>query len=172
MNFPTTFSSAVRYSVCVLCVCARVCVHCCETNFFMQGLVSGMEAAQEKEEEKTNQGEDEPMSDAEEDASDEDADDLEVPESPADVRENIKSKFLVEMPEDFYDFWKLCQKLNAEDPLGKILFLSINMYTVCSRNMFVCFLSGWGGGGGSILLMNFVHFYLFFLIGGRGIIAK
>ena len=102
----------------------------------MQGLVSGMEAAQEKEKEKVDQGEDEPMSDAEEDSSDEDADDLEVPESPVDVRENIKSKFLVEMPEDFYDFWKLCQKLNAEDPLGKMFFLSINMYTVCSRNMF------------------------------------
>lgn len=56
-----------------------------------------------------------------EDKCDKDVEDFEhMPESPSDIQANIKSKFLVEMPKDFYDFWKFCQKMNAEDPLGKI----------------------------------------------------
>ena len=61
----------------------------------------------------------------EDNASDEDEDSEEMPASPVDVRENIKQKFLVDMPEDFYDFWKLCKKLNAEDPLGKLYTVNI-----------------------------------------------
>ncbi|KAL8593854.1 hypothetical protein ACOMHN_018066 [Nucella lapillus] len=59
----------------------------------------------------------EQASDVDDDDSEEE-EEAEVPASPVDVRENIKQKFLVEMPEDFYDFWKLCKKLNEEDPLA------------------------------------------------------
>ncbi|XP_037568467.1 histone PARylation factor 1 [Dermacentor silvarum] len=39
-----------------------------------------------------------------------------LPDSPDDVRESIKQKFLVEMPEDFYDFWEFCTSLKKECP--------------------------------------------------------
>ena len=38
--------------------------------------------------------------------------------SPDDVVENIKRKFLVEMPEDFYEFWEFCCHLNSKKPRG------------------------------------------------------
>ncbi|XP_037506007.1 histone PARylation factor 1 isoform X2 [Rhipicephalus sanguineus] len=41
-----------------------------------------------------------------------------LPDSPDDVRESIKQKFLVEMPEDFYDFWDFCCSLKKENPSG------------------------------------------------------
>lgn len=40
----------------------------------------------------------------------------ELPASPSDVRASIKQKFLVEMPEDFYDFWDFCSSLNKKSP--------------------------------------------------------
>lgn len=40
----------------------------------------------------------------------------ELPDSPDNVRESIKQKFLVEMPDDFYDFWDFCCSLNKKDP--------------------------------------------------------
>ncbi|XP_045205412.2 histone PARylation factor 1-like [Mercenaria mercenaria] len=48
--------------------------------------------------------------------SDDDEDDIEPPESPVDVRENIKQKFLVEMPEDFYQFWDFCKSEKPDSP--------------------------------------------------------
>ncbi|XP_069129793.1 histone PARylation factor 1-like [Argopecten irradians] len=48
-----------------------------------------------------------------EDSPDEDAD---IPLSPEDVKENIKRKFLVEMPDDFYDFWEFCKSKNGKHP--------------------------------------------------------
>ncbi|KAH8040851.1 hypothetical protein HPB51_013021 [Rhipicephalus microplus] len=42
--------------------------------------------------------------------------DSSLPDSPGDVRESIKQKFLVEMPEDFYDFWDFCCSLKKESP--------------------------------------------------------
>ena len=41
------------------------------------------------------------------------------PESPVDVRENIRSKFLVDMPEDFYLFWDFAKTINSKNPTGK-----------------------------------------------------
>ncbi|XP_060080890.1 histone PARylation factor 1-like [Ylistrum balloti] len=38
------------------------------------------------------------------------------PSSPEDVKENIKRKFLVEMPHDFYDFWEFCKSKNSKHP--------------------------------------------------------
>lgn len=46
----------------------------------------------------------------------EESDAEEMPESPQDVRESIKQKFLVEMPRDFYDFWEFCKSLNKHNP--------------------------------------------------------
>ncbi|XP_006822295.1 uncharacterized protein LOC102801100, partial [Saccoglossus kowalevskii] len=39
-----------------------------------------------------------------------------LPPAPSDVREEIKMKFLVEMPEDFYEFWEFCKSLDARNP--------------------------------------------------------
>ncbi|XP_047120870.1 histone PARylation factor 1 [Schistocerca piceifrons] len=36
--------------------------------------------------------------------------------SPCDVKEFIKQKFLVEMPEDFYEFWLFCEHLSNNKP--------------------------------------------------------
>ena len=43
------------------------------------------------------------------------------PASPTDVRENIKQKFLVEMPHDFYVFWDFCKSEKADSPSGNKL---------------------------------------------------
>ncbi|GFN76618.1 histone parylation factor 1 [Plakobranchus ocellatus] len=40
----------------------------------------------------------------------------EAPVYPDDVRQCIKETFLVEMPEDFYQFWDFCQGCNKLDP--------------------------------------------------------
>ena len=32
-----------------------------------------------------------------------------LPASPENIKENIKQKFLVEMPEDFYEFYEFCK---------------------------------------------------------------
>jgi len=47
---------------------------------------------------------------------------------PEDLKENIKSKFLVEMPEDFYQFWEFCSNINPEDPCGNFC---INKHNTC-----------------------------------------
>lgn len=39
-----------------------------------------------------------------------------LPDSPDDVREFIKQKFLMEMPQDFYDFWDFCRSVKKESP--------------------------------------------------------
>ena len=36
-----------------------------------------------------------------------------------DVREKVKRKFLVDMPEDFYQFWEFCKSLDPVHPDGK-----------------------------------------------------
>ncbi|KAJ4446654.1 hypothetical protein ANN_13351 [Periplaneta americana] len=43
-----------------------------------------------------------------------DEDDLSA--SPENVRESIKQKFLVDMPEDFYSFWSFCESLSSNKP--------------------------------------------------------
>ena len=35
-----------------------------------------------------------------------------------DVKENVKRKFLVTMPDDFYQFWEFCKSQNPSDPRG------------------------------------------------------
>lgn len=46
-----------------------------------------------------------------------DADDSpELPASPVDLKENLKQKFLVDYPPDFYCFWQFCQERNRDHP--------------------------------------------------------
>lgn len=37
--------------------------------------------------------------------------------------EDIKHKFLVEMPQDFYDFWEFAKTVNAKAPSGEFYFM-------------------------------------------------
>jgi len=46
----------------------------------------------------------------------EEEDEIFFPLSPEDVRESIKEKFLVDMPEDFYDLWEFCSTINKKNP--------------------------------------------------------
>ena len=41
-----------------------------------------------------------------------------APDSPVDVKDNIKQKFLVEMPDNFYHFWDFCKRENKSSPCG------------------------------------------------------
>ncbi|XP_059147429.1 histone PARylation factor 1-like isoform X2 [Physella acuta] len=43
------------------------------------------------------------------------------PASPQDVKDNIKNKFLVEMPEDFYLFWEFCKSSHPSNPSDALL---------------------------------------------------
>jgi len=52
-----------------------------------------------------------------------------APDSPLDVKENIKAKYLVEMPEDFYHFWEFCKSLNPTKPQDALLS-SLNLRLV------------------------------------------
>ena len=40
------------------------------------------------------------------------------PSSPSDVKDNIKSKYQMEMPEDFYHLWDVAKSINASNPQG------------------------------------------------------
>lgn len=35
------------------------------------------------------------------------------------VRENVKRKFLIQMTDDFYQFWDFCKTISPENPLGE-----------------------------------------------------
>ena len=37
----------------------------------------------------------------------------------SDVRENVRRKFLMDMPEDFYQFWDFCKALDPLQPEGE-----------------------------------------------------
>jgi hypothetical protein len=61
-----------------------------------------------------------------------------LPSTPADEKESIIQKFLVEMPEDFYSFWSFCKTLSPDKPEGMVYFSSCNFmnfklptYEVC-----------------------------------------
>ncbi|KAK2155339.1 hypothetical protein LSH36_242g02006 [Paralvinella palmiformis] len=51
-----------------------------------------------------------------ESSTQEESETSEDPPSPADIRENIKQKFLMEMPDDFYNFWEFSKTLNDTNP--------------------------------------------------------
>lgn len=41
---------------------------------------------------------------------------IEDPPSPEDIRENIRTKFLMQMPDDFYNFWEFAKTINKKSP--------------------------------------------------------
>merc|ERR1711978_101355 len=51
----------------------------------------------------------------EEEEDEEEKEDL-LPPSPLDIKENIRQKLLVEMPEDFFAFWNFCKERNPSNP--------------------------------------------------------
>ena len=51
-------------------------------------------------------------------AEDSDSEDMSPPPSPSDDKENIKQKFLVDMPHDFYLLWNFAKNLNTKKPTG------------------------------------------------------
>lgn len=36
------------------------------------------------------------------------------------LKNQVKEKYLVQMPDEFFTFWKLCKKLSPRNPIGKI----------------------------------------------------
>lgn len=69
-----------------------------------------------------------------EDSPEEDDDD-DMPSSPDDVKESIKRKFLVEMPDDFYDFWDFCKNKNGKHPEGTCIFQNFVLFENYIRNV-------------------------------------
>ena len=49
-----------------------------------------------------------------------------------DVKDKLKEAFKVDLPQDFFDFWEFCKKINSENPCGKskvqlVLVITLNM---------------------------------------------
>ena len=40
-----------------------------------------------------------------------------------DVKEDLKNKFKVQMPQDFFDFWEFCKDINQKCPSGQFTVL-------------------------------------------------
>lgn len=71
-----------------------------------------METTLEEEEEEESSDKEKETRDLKENQPEE----LIPPPSPEDIKENIKQKFLVEMPEDFYELWEFCKSNKPKDP--------------------------------------------------------
>ncbi|XP_077984873.1 histone PARylation factor 1-like [Glandiceps talaboti] len=63
----------------------------------------------------------EEVNEEEDTEADTNEDDDDLPPTPSDVREEIKMKFKVEMPEDFYEFWEFCKSLNSKTPTDALM---------------------------------------------------
>lgn len=50
--------------------------------------------------------------------------------------EDIKRKFLVEMPQDFYDFWEFAKTVNAKTPSGQFYFIVCLMSRLANISFF------------------------------------
>ncbi|XP_047470604.1 histone PARylation factor 1-like isoform X2 [Penaeus chinensis] len=62
----------------------------------------------------------------------------EVPASPRNVRESIEQKFLLDMPDDFFDFWNLCSELNqekTEEAFADVGLMLVGPYDVLSGKL-------------------------------------
>jgi len=68
-----------------------------------------------KVDEKENEKPEDKGGDDEAEEEDEETEDL-LPPSPLDPKENIRQKLLVDMPEDFFAFWKFCKERNPSNP--------------------------------------------------------
>nr|CAD7448672.1 unnamed protein product [Timema bartmani] len=87
------------------------------------------------------------------DKSSEDGEDN-IPSSPEDVRESIKQKFLLEMPEDFYSFWSFCENISKDKPSVPNLCLRAGMSNLLWTEGHV---SSWGIGRGAIHEMYYTY---------------
>lgn len=67
------------------------------------------------------QGEEEGVAQGREEllVSEDDVEELARDKACGDVREKVKRKFLVDMPEDFYQFWEFCKSLDPVHPDGE-----------------------------------------------------
>jgi len=68
-----------------------------------------------KVDEKENEKPEDEAGDDEEEEDEEDTEDI-LPPSPLDIKENIRQKLIVEMPEDFFAFWNFCKERNPSNP--------------------------------------------------------
>ena len=68
-----------------------------------------------KVDEKENEKPESECGDDEDDEDDDETEDL-LPPSPLDPKENIRQKLLVDMPEDFFAFWRFCKERNPSNP--------------------------------------------------------
>ena len=50
---------------------------------------------------------------------------------PLNEREDIKRKFLVDMPQDFYDFWEFAKSINTQAPCGQFCLWSFENHIHC-----------------------------------------
>lgn len=82
-----------------------------------QAVVGTSEVDKSKEEGVAEAGEESGQLLASEDCID--AEELARDKACEDVREKVKRKFLVDMPEDFYQFWEFCKSLDPAHPDGK-----------------------------------------------------
>merc|ERR1719339_412085 len=61
-----------------------------------------------------------------------------MPASPTNISDNIKSKFLVSMPEDFYNFYDFCKNLNSTNPVLALTSVGLKLcgpYDVLAGNI-------------------------------------
>ena len=59
-----------------------------------------------------------------------------------DVRDVIRRKFLVTLPEDFYQFWEFCSGINPQDPISTLMapsWLCLCEYGVKIYSCFRCY---------------------------------
>jgi len=85
--------------------------------------LSSSEESQEEDDDK-NDDDDASESTTKKEEKDDDAEDVFddiLPDSPKDIKEDIKLKFLASMPEDFYVFLDFCKSLNSSAPLDALL---------------------------------------------------
>jgi len=50
-----------------------------------------------------------------------------LPDSPTDVKADIKLKYLVTLPEDFFIFFDFCKSLNTSDPLTALSLAGLKL---------------------------------------------
>lgn len=76
----------------------------------------GMDSPKDNDPEEASESPNESSCDAKaEEETDSDQMDKDIP-SPDNVKDNIKQKYLMEMPEDFYQFWEFCKEQNKSQP--------------------------------------------------------
>lgn len=71
-------------------------------------------------------------------------DDDELAKESEDVKENVKRKFLVQMPEDFYQFWDFCKSLNPSNPQGLCVAIRLGRVAQTFFSFIKCILYPWG----------------------------